>query len=101
MRGPLNHPGLMEPKNTNVVSCLQLIFVTNSSLHILRESPVELKPDAAREQEDSLGVGLGATHTPAPAARLQRAGTTDGSSTVYRKSLTASQDLSLCSNKQA
>lgn len=47
MRVPLSHPGLVEPKNTNVVSRLQLIFVTSSSLHILQESPVELKPDAA------------------------------------------------------
>lgn len=64
MRVPLNHPGLVEPKNTNVVSRLQLIFVTSSSLHILQESPVELKPDAAREREGSLGVGGFITHLP-------------------------------------
>lgn len=61
---PLNQAGLMEPKNTNVLSCLQLIFVTSSSLHILRESPVELKPDAARDEEGSLGVGGFITHLP-------------------------------------
>lgn len=59
---PLNQAGLVEPKNTNVLSCLQLIFVTSSSLHILRESPVELKPDAAREEEGSLGIGGFITH---------------------------------------
>lgn len=41
----------------SVVSAVALCHQLRSSLHILRESPVELKPDATRTEEGSLPSG--------------------------------------------